>query len=96
MYKNEFVNLIIGIQKIRGHIFGVRFDGETAFRYAANVTLLVSGLLCNVDTLKLSILNQSFFIDPLYKKINPLKALNEDAFNRSATAIRMLVNAGLL
>jgi len=94
LFKAEYDNLLEGIKKIQNHIFGVRFDGETAYRFAAKVMLLVAGLYSNTDVIGISISDQPLITDAPYNRINRLKALDENVFNQAATAIQMMISAG--
>lgn len=96
MFKTEYDSLLEGIIKIRNHIFGVRFDGETAYQYAAKVMILVAGILCEINTIDSTILDQPLIIEPPYNKINRLKPLDADSFNVAATAIQILKKSGMI
>lgn len=96
MFKTEYDSLLEGIKKIRNHIFGVRFDGETAYQYAAKVMILVAGILCEINTIDSTILDQPLVDGPPYNRINRLKPLDADSFNVAATAIQILKKSGMI
>jgi hypothetical protein len=91
--KEDYLNLLDGIRKIKDHIFGESFSAEKAVVHSANVLLLVSGILSGEDILKASIPNFGNFIDGPYKSLNYLNCPKlKSTFNKAAYAIKLFEN----
>ena len=88
IYPNEYEFLLRGIRKIQNHIYGIRLNGETAYKYAGPVMLLVAQLLTN--TALVEIVAQKRITDEKYKAVNKLKKLDEQVFNMVVTALHLI------
>ena len=82
--------LLDGIQRLRSHLFGIRFDGETAYKSGADIALLTAGMIRGIDVLRLRIPDQPLFRDVPNNRLNRLKKLDPETFNRTAFALRLM------
>lgn len=94
--KEDYHFLVEGITAINNHIYGQKYSSEKAVDDAANVILLVAGILTNTNVLNVFIEEQPLIENINYNKINFQKKNKFDAFNKCAFAISIMLEKGLL
>ena len=93
---NEYLYLLEGIRKIKNHIFGYDFNAENAIHFAADVMLISSGILSNINVINVKIDDKQLFNDNTYKNINYVKKLSKETFNKASYAISILIEKGFI
>ena len=93
---NEYLYLLEGIRKIKNHIFGYDFNAENAIHFAADVMLISSGILSNINVINVKIDDKQLFNDNIYKNINYVKKLSKETFNKASYAISILIEKGFI
>lgn len=88
IFRDDYPNLLSGIQRIQNHIFGITFNGQSAFQNAAEVMLIVSKIITGKEVVK--ILDQPLFIVSKFRSLNNIKKINNHAFNIAAIAMKMI------
>ena len=83
--------MVEGISAVSNHVYGLKYSGEKAVDDAANVILLVAGILTNTDIFTAEIQEQPLISNINYNKINFQKKNRFNAFNKCAYAIDLMV-----
>ena len=96
IYPANYSNFLEGIKKIKNHIFGQTFTAEIAVNYAADVLLIATGVLLNIDIINVKIPDGNLFKDDIYKNINYVKKMSKQSFNKAAFAIDTLLKKGII
>ena len=89
--KDDYLELVDGVNKIKMHIVNHSFSMNSTAIYAAKVMLLSAGLIKGVDVFDLEIKNKDLLKEPPYNQINfILKNKEQEAYNIAVAAIEIL------
>ena len=90
--KDDYLNLLDGVNKIENHIVNRNFSMNSTSLYSAKVMLLCACLLNNINPFELKIEKKELLTNAPYNKINfILKNKEQKAYNIAATAIELLI-----
>lgn len=89
--KEDYSLLVEGIIAVINHVYGEKYSGEKAVDDAANVILLVAGILTNTNIFIAEINEQPLINNTNYNKINFQKKNHFEAFNKCAYAIDLML-----
>ncbi len=90
LFSEDYKHLLEGMQRIKGHIFGMKFGAELACSYACSVMLLAAGLLTQTNVIQKNIPLQPLIDYPPYEKLNFFVKVDRGAYDRAAFAVRLL------
>jgi hypothetical protein len=88
--------LVEGISALTNHIYGQKYSSEKAVDDAANVILLVAGMLTDTDIFNIDISEQPLIENVNFNKINFQKKNRFDAYNKCAYAINIMLKNGII
>ena len=94
--KDDYQFLVEGITGITNHIYGQKYSSEKAVDDAANVILLVAGILTETDIFNIDIIEQPLIKNINYNKINFQKKNRFEAYNKCAYAINLMINKEII
>ena len=93
---DDYHLLVEGISALTNHIYGQKYSSEKAVDDAANVILLVAGILTDTDIFNIDISEQPLIENVNFNKINFQKKNRFDAYNKCAYAINIMLKKGII
>ena len=93
---DDYHLLVEGISALTNHIYGQKYSSEKAVDDAANVILLVAGILTDTDIFNIDISEQPLIENVNFNKINFQKKNRFDAYNKCAYAINIMLKNGII
>lgn len=94
--KDDYQLLVEGITGVNNHVYGQKYSSEKAVDDAANVILLVAGILTDTDVFNIKIREQKLIANTNYNKINFQKKNRFEAYNKCAYAINLMLKSGII
>lgn len=94
--KDDYQLLVEGITGVNNHVYGQKYSSEKAVDDAANVILLVAGILTDTDVFNIKISEQKLIANTNYNKINFQKKNRFEAYNKCAYAINLMLKSGII
>ena len=90
-FKEDYVELLDGVSKIKTHVVNQSFTMNSTALYAAKAMLLSACLLKNIDPFSLKIEDANSIQEAPFNKINFILKINEKAaFNIAVSALKLL------
>lgn len=88
IFPDQYKYLLSGIQKIQNHIYGINFNSITAHKNACDVMLICAILLKDIESIDIE--EQRIFRNKKLGPVNKMRKIDQQSFNKAATAIRLL------
>jgi len=87
-YPEDYKYLAQGIRKIQNHIYGIKLNGETAYKYAAEIMFMTAKLLTKIEYIEITPCES--IKDKSYRNVNRIKKIDEVAYNKAYIALKQL------